>query len=110
LNSIRRYVVSAVHHRRSDFSRVSALTLGSYEGGLASALINPVGGYAYFGMWSDLGAVVKIRLSTFMLEGALYLDSGEAYFNYAVIDPGAGFAYFGTLTTPGRVIKVGCLA
>ncbi|MGB2909298.1 MAG: hypothetical protein WBB55_01830 [Anaerolineales bacterium] len=90
----------------TDFSRVDALTLTASEYDLLSAVIDPAGGYAYFGTGTSPGVVVKVRLSDFTRVGALTLNSGENDLYSAVIDPVGGYAYFGTYTSPGVVVKV----
>ena len=64
-------------------------------------MIDPAGGYAYFG--TATGVVVKINLSDFTREAALPLGLSGGFFRSAVIDPAAGYAYFGTSTAPGTV-------
>jgi hypothetical protein len=92
--------------RLSDFTRVGALTLNAGENDLVSAVIDPTGGFAYFGTNDSPGRVVKVRLSDFTRVGALTLNAGEDTLFSAVIDPTGGFAYFGTFTWPGIVVKV----
>jgi hypothetical protein len=88
------------------FARVGALNLEAWEDRLFSAVIDPAGGYAYFGTATNPGIVVKVNLATFARVGALTLNEGEDSLISAVIDPATGFAYFGTSTSPGRVVKV----
>src|SRR5258708_32801844 len=45
------------------FSRVGALTLNAGEFALRSAVIDPAGGFAYFGTFSSPAMMVKVRLS-----------------------------------------------
>ena len=59
------------------FSRTSALTLNTGEGGLISAVIDPGGEYAYFGTYNSPGIVVKVRLSDMSRVGALTFNTGE---------------------------------
>jgi len=54
----------------SNFSRVNALTLESGESGLASAVVDPAGDFAYFGTWTDPGAVAMIFVSAATLLSA----------------------------------------
>jgi len=89
-----------------NFSRVGALTLNSGEEYLWSAVIDPAGDYAYFGIDNQPGRVVKVDLSDFTRVGALTFNSGENYLYSAVIDPAGDYAYFGTDTSPGVVVKV----
>ncbi len=84
--------------------RVGVLTLNSGEGPLGCAVIDPAGGYAYFGTNSSPGYVIKIQLSDFTRLGSLTLP--EEYLASAVIDPTAGYAYFGTGTSTGKVTKI----
>src|SRR5260370_1454327 len=92
--------------RVAGFAGVGSLTLNSGEGGGCAAVIDPAGGFAYFGTTTSPGIVVKVQLSDFTRVGALTLNSGENFLLGAVIDPAGGFAYFGTETTPGIVVKV----
>jgi hypothetical protein len=75
--------------------RTGMLMLSSVENGLESAVIDPAGGFVYFGTASEPGVVVKVRLSDFTRVGVLTLNSGENNFRCAAIDPTGGFAYFG---------------
>jgi uncharacterized repeat protein (TIGR01451 family) len=85
---------------------VGALALNAGEDKLYTAVIDPAGGFAYFGTDNSPGIVVKVRLADFTRVGALTLNTGENKLWSAVIDPAGGFAYFGTYTSPGRVVKV----
>jgi hypothetical protein len=75
-------------------------------------VIDPAGGFAYFGTFSNPSIVVKVRLSDFTRVGALTLNSDEGGPYAAVIDPAGGFAYFLTAPStglgfdPGVVVKV----
>src|SRR5260370_777120 len=89
----------------ANFARVGALTLNSGENNPQCAVIDPVGGFAYFGLQTSPGTVVKVRLSDFTRVGVLTLNAGENFLNLAVIDPAGGFAYFGTQTAPRLVVK-----
>jgi hypothetical protein len=72
------------------FQQVGVLTLGSDEGQLRSAVIDPAGNFAYFGASSRVPSkVVKIRLDTFERVGAITLAASEGSLNSAVIDPPA---------------------
>jgi putative cell wall-binding protein len=88
------------------FERVDAITLGTGENSLRSAVIDPGGKFAYLGTNTDPGRVIKIDLDTFTRVDAIPLDTDENSLVSAVIDPNGVFAYFGTLTSPGRVVKV----
>jgi Calx-beta domain-containing protein len=98
--------------RLSDFTRVGSLTVNPGEKGLISAVIDTPAGFAYFGSLTDtqfvsnIGVIVKVRLSDFTEVGSLTLNSTERFPAAAVIDTSAGFAYFGTITSPGIVVKV----
>ncbi len=92
--------------RLSNFTRVGNLTLNSGEDDLQSAVIDPSGGYAYFGTATNPALVVKVHLADFADAGALTLNSGEGPLTSAVIDPSSGFAYFGTGTSPGVVVEI----
>jgi len=81
-----------------------------------SAVIDPVGGKAYFGgrrcyysggsYCNPYGYVLRLRLSDFALETAQSLRYGNEDPRSAVIDAGTGHAYFGTYTMAGVVVKV----
>jgi len=91
----------------ANFARVGALTLNSGENSVGCAVIDPAGGFAYFGNFTAPGTIVKVRLSDFTRVGVLTLNAGEDTLSSAVIDPVGGFAYFGTQNTiPGIVVKV----
>jgi len=92
--------------RLSDFTKVSTLTLNPDESFLFGSVIDPTGGFAYFGTDTSTGKVVKVRLSNFTRVGALTLTPGEDALTSAVIDKAGGFAYFGTYTEPGIITKV----
>lgn len=96
--------------RLLDFTLVSSLALNDWEDHLASAVIDPVNGFAYFASacsWmyrgcNAFGNVVKVRLSDFSRVGTLANIGGSA----AVSDISGGLAYFGTYTSPALVVKV----
>ena len=98
---------------------------------LCSAVIDPAGGYAYFGTDHTFAAkIFKIRLGTSgtapVETALLQLQSGtqpnppdgtnminnpetlygEVYMQSAVFDPVRGYAYFGTDSNHGQVVKV----
>ena len=64
-------------------------------------MIDPAGGFLYFGTNSFPGQVIKVRLSDFTLYDSVGGNGGESLFGAAVIDPAAGFAYFGAGTRSG---------
>lgn len=83
---------------------VSGIVPMSYQETLVtSAVIDPDGGYAYFGTNTDPGIVVKVRLSDFTRVGALVLNNGESSLLTAVIDTKLGYAYWGSA---GKVISI----
>jgi Calx-beta domain-containing protein len=90
----------------ANFARVGAVPLNSGENNPQSAVIDPVGGFAYFGLVTSPGTVVKVRLSDFTRVGALTLNPSEDGLGSAVIDQAGGFAYFITTNSPGIVVKV----
>jgi hypothetical protein len=101
--------LSATHDVRLDvktLSRVGAIDDAQTNSGLASALIDPAGRFAYFGTTDYSGRVIKVDLSTFERVGVLTLDIGEGNLGSAVIDPAGKFAYFGTNTSLRLVVKV----
>ncbi len=55
----------------ANFARVGALTLNSGENLVRCAVIDPAGGFAYFGTLTNPGTVVKVRLSDFTRVGVL---------------------------------------
>src|SRR5439155_18966 len=76
--------------RLSDFARVGSLVVNLKENQLASAVIAPVGGFAYFGtdcfnLCSLPGTIVKVRLSDFTINATLSLNPGENGLSAAVI-------------------------
>ncbi len=88
-------------------TRSDARTLNPGQNNLRSAVIDAIGGFAYFGTYTSPGIVVKVRLSNFTPVGApLTLNAGENYLSSAVLDSANGFAYFGTDTSQGVVVKV----
>src|SRR5260370_13887884 len=89
----------------ANFARVGALTLNSGEHNPQCTVIDPVGGFAYFGLQTSPGTVVKVRLSDFTRVGALTLNAGETFLHSAVIDPAGGFADFATQTSPRVVVQ-----
>jgi len=102
----------------SNMSRAGTLKLQQGEEWLSSAVIDPAGGFVYFGTGapsfgtgSATGAITKIRLSDFTKAGTLVLNPGEGNLCSAVIDTANGFAYFGAGTNeqgpaPGIIVKV----
>jgi len=69
-------------------------------------VIDPVGGFAYFGTSTTAGpgAIVKVRLSDLTRVGSLVLSAEDDAPRSAVIDTAGGFAYFGSYD--GDIIKV----
>ncbi|HUR17304.1 MAG TPA: Ig-like domain-containing protein, partial [Acidimicrobiales bacterium] len=94
------------------FQRVGAISLevGDQVDAL-SAVIDPVGRYAYFGTgdYDQVGRVVKVDLVAFERAGTLAFEPGETRPDSALMDPAGRYAYFGARgegQTPGRVVKV----
>ncbi len=87
-------------------TRVGSITLKPGESFLASAALDPVRGFAYFGTDTIPGIIVKVGLTDFSRLGAFTLRTGENGVRSAVVDAVNGFAYFGTDTSPGMVVKV----
>jgi sugar lactone lactonase YvrE len=100
---------------------VAAMHLTQLESYLASAVIDPVAGCAYFGTNTSPGIVVKVALGAGNAPpsrvagtddlGATPLNADESYLTCAIIDPIAGYSYFGGYTnapsgTSGIVVKV----
>lgn len=69
------------------------------------ALLDSAAGYAYYGLASSPGRIVRIRLSDFTLADTLVLKAGEDGLRTGAIDPAGGYAYFVT-DSPARVVKV----
>jgi hypothetical protein len=89
------------------FSQVNTLTFKTGENYADSAVIDSVGGYAYFGTFTNPGTIIKVRLSDFTQVSNLTLNAGESYLRTSsVIDPAGGYAYFGTDTSPGLIVKI----
>jgi predicted RNA-binding protein with TRAM domain len=55
---------SAVKVRLADFSRGGAITLGTGQDYLECAVIDPTGGFAYFGTYTSPGIIVRVPLSS----------------------------------------------
>jgi hypothetical protein len=93
-------------HTGRPFERVGAITLPG-QTGLASAVIDPAGRFAYFGTGTSPARVVKLDLTTFSPAATLTLTV-EGELGSAVIDPAGRFAYFGTAgwKTPVRIVKI----
>ncbi|MBK8794179.1 MAG: hypothetical protein IPN59_13915 [Holophaga sp.] len=106
------YASSVVKVKLSDFTRVGALTLSAGENYLYSAVIDPAGGYAYFGTGTSPGRVVKVRLSDFTRSDALTPGYGSENNLYTAVMPDTtnGLAYFGAAISPGRVVKINASA
>jgi len=88
------------------YSRSLKFSYGNH--GVRCAVIDPSHHYAYFGLDSVPGKIVKVNLSTFTETAVLTLTGdGENHLSSAVIDDDNGFAYFGTSTAvPGRIVKI----
>lgn len=90
--------------------RLTQISLQYEEKYLQSAVMDPAGQYAYFGVQGTPGRVVKIDLATATRVGAVTLTSLDTDPACAVIGPGGGYAYFGNYTDPGtasgRVAKL----
>ncbi len=87
----------------ANFEVLGNLTL--VEGSLSTGVIDIKSGFAYFGMESVPGYIVRVRLSDLAHAGVLKLNPGE-YPTSAVIDAQAGYAYFGTGSSPGAILKI----
>ncbi len=96
----------------ASFTRVGAVTLAPGETWLQSAVMDPLGRYAYFGaagVGSTAGSIVRIDLATFQRAGAVGLDGAEENRpTSAVIDRQGAYAYFSTLggTSAARIVKI----
>jgi hypothetical protein len=86
--------------------RIDALTLGTDQDNVRSAVVDTANGFAYFGTFTVPGRVVKVDLSTFQAVDEIVLEENENDLRSAVIDTASGHAYFGTSTNPGRVVKI----
>jgi PKD repeat protein len=87
-------------------SFLSALRLKSGENRAGSSVIDIAHGFAYFGLYSTPGVIVKIRLSNFTEVASITLPAGEDYLSSAAIDYTTQVAYFGTSTFPGIIVKI----
>ena len=92
--------------RLSDFTRVGALTLNPGEDLVNAAVIDPAGGFAYFGTDTIPGVVIKVRLSDFTRVDALTLDPGERFCQFSRDRPGERICLFWHGYHPGIVVKV----
>lgn len=90
--------------------KIGTLTLGAGEGSVQCAAADTSRGYAYFGLGTSPGQVIKAAFGTRSdvptTRSAVTLDTGEDDIQCAVVDPANGYAYFGTGTSPGRIVKV----
>ena len=86
--------------------RIDALTLGTEQDLVRSAVIDTANGFAYFGTFTDPGRIVKVDLGTFQAVDEIVLEPNENKLRSAVIDTANGYAYFGTSTQPGSVVKI----
>jgi hypothetical protein len=90
------------------FQRAGAALLdGGIEGYPASAVIDPVGRYAYLGTdqsggldRSKLDRVVKVDLTELQRVGAITLGEGESHLTSAVMDPGGRYALLRRVRSP----------
>ena len=87
-------------------SFLSALRLKFGENRTGSSIIDIAHGFAYFGLYSSPGVIVKIRLSDFTEVASITLPAGEDYLSSAAIDYTNQIAYFGTSTFPGIIVKI----
>jgi PKD repeat protein len=87
-------------------SFLSALRLKFGENRTGSSVIDIAHGFAYFGLYTSPGIIVKIRLSNFTEVGSITLPAGENYLSSAAIDFTKQVAYFGTSTFPGIIVKI----
>jgi hypothetical protein len=90
----------------SNFTLAGTLTFNSSEGGVASAAIDTLHQFAYFGTHDSPGKIIQVRLSDFTRSGAVTLQPGQNDLTSAVVDPSSQYAYFGTNTSPGIVVRV----
>jgi hypothetical protein len=97
--------IATTPQRAAAMTQKATLLMES-EKNLSVAVIDPAGGFAYFGTDTSPGMVVKVRLSDFTRVDALMFEAGEDKLTSAVIDTAEGYAYFGTKTSPGKVVKV----
>src|SRR2546428_450820 len=87
-------------------SFLTALRLKTGENSAGSSIIDIAHGFAYFGLYSSPGVIVKIRLSNFTEVASITLPAGEDYLSSAAIDYTNQIAYFGTSTFPGIIVKI----
>jgi len=77
---------------------------------LRAAVVDAVGGCAYYAAAGDPARILKIAFGAPndppVLVGTLTLAPGEGNVASAVIDEASGYACFGTDTAPGRIVKV----
>ncbi|HEX2699894.1 MAG TPA: Ig-like domain-containing protein, partial [Acidimicrobiales bacterium] len=96
------------------FTRVGAVGLVA-DGAPRSALIDPAGRFAYFGMHTSPTQVVRLDLRAFAVTMDIALAADETGAGASVMSPDGSHAYFGaqdpntstvTGVPPGRIVKV----
>jgi len=96
---------------QSELLEKAATALQPGETFIASALVDTIHGYAYFGTFTTPAIVVKVRLGVGDVApfrvGAITLATGEnSIYRASVIDPANGYAYYGVSGDPAKVVKV----
>jgi hypothetical protein len=93
--------------RLSDMTRIGAILLDDNQclERAFTGVIDPTGGYAYFGNYNGPGKIYRIRLSDFTAAGVLSLNTDEYNITASVIDPAQGYAYFG-IEEPGKIVRI----
>ena len=98
----------------SSFTLTATLYLSPPFGAMApldTAVIDPAGGYAYFGAESYPGDVFRVALSDFSNAGRLSFQRGDDTVTVLAPDPAGGYLYAGTSRAagpyvPGQVLKI----
>jgi len=93
----------------SELQRVASTVLDPDEV-IGCGIIDPMNGYAYFGIESSPAAIVKVALGSGSNAptriGSVTLDSDDSYLNSCVIDTASGYGYFISNDSPSQVLKI----
>lgn len=88
-------------------SAMTRLRLYEGENNVISSVLDVTNGYAYFGLDSSPGKIIKMRLSDFTRVDTLVLADDEDHVGTGVLDAAHGYAYFGVNSSLGsKIIQV----